>query len=186
MAASVNSPADVLNLALKPLGYKLRVGSLDDGSEAANTALDIYAQTRDATLRTADWGFAEYIAVAAASGGAAPQPWAFEYTYPTDCIRLRNVFYASYLADQNDPLPSRFTEGNSVALGKVIWTKATAARLVYTRQVTNPAQWEPLFVEAFATQLGERLAPVLVGGEGAKFSVARSQILVPLAESVQG
>jgi hypothetical protein len=186
MAASVTSPADVLNLALKPLGYKLRVGSLDDGSDAANAALDIYAQTRDALLRMSDWGFAEYIAVASLSGGAAPAPWLFEYTYPTDCMRLRNVFYASYIADQNDPLPSRYTEGNSVALGKVVWTKATAARLVYTRQVTNPAQWEPLFVEAFATQLGERLGSVLTGGEGGKMAMARSQIIVPLAEGVVG
>ena len=59
MTTSVNSPADVVNLSLGRIGYKLRVGSLYDGSPASKAALDIYGQTRDEQLRLADWGFAQ-------------------------------------------------------------------------------------------------------------------------------
>ena len=45
MVASAKS-ADMVNLALRRVGYKLRVGNLYDGSMAAKMALDVYAQTR--------------------------------------------------------------------------------------------------------------------------------------------
>jgi hypothetical protein len=186
MSMAVTSVEDVLNASLRPIGYRLRIGSIYDGSDAANAALDIYSQTLDATLRVGDWGFAQKIAAATLSGQTAPPPWAFEYTYPTDCIRVRNVFYASYLADQNNPLPSRWDEGNNGLGNKVIWTTATAARFVYTKQVVDMTQWEPLFVEALIGQLGERLAPQLMGGDSAKMAAQRGMTLLAIAEGIDG
>jgi len=59
MAAVITSVADVVNLSLRNIGYKLRVGHLYDGSDAANQCLDIYGQTRDDALRDGDWHFCE-------------------------------------------------------------------------------------------------------------------------------
>lgn len=186
MAASIQSPADVLNVALRQIGYRMRVGSLFDGSEAASQALDIYAQTRDAVLRSANWSFAEKIAAGVLTAPQTPpQPWLFEYTYPTDCMRLRNVFNATYLADQNNPLPVRYTVAGPDN-AKVVWTRVAGPTFVYTRQVTDPTRWEPLFVETLATQLGERLAAVLNIKEGTKMEMERAKLIGSLAESIQG
>src|ERR1019366_9251122 len=93
MAASVSSPADIINVSLRRIGYKLRVASLYDGSKAAKSALDIYAQTRDEILRQNDWTFAErniamvllkqppasgYIPPLIWSTAYPPLPWLFE------------------------------------------------------------------------------------------------------------
>ena len=108
MAANspVQSPADAINVSLRRIGYKLRVASLYDGSKAARSALDIYAQTRDEILRQNDWTFAErnismtmlkqapvggYIPPVTWSTTYPPLPWLFEYAYPTDCLKVRAV-----------------------------------------------------------------------------------------------
>ena len=49
MTASVQSPADAVNIALRKIGYKLRVGSLFEGSLAAKNALDLYFEKLDGT-----------------------------------------------------------------------------------------------------------------------------------------
>jgi hypothetical protein len=185
MPASITSPTDIVNLALRRIGYKLRVGSLYDGSMAAKMALDVYAQTRDALLRSSDWGFAEVIAAAAVSGGAAPAPWAVEYTYPASCIKLRNIFNAAYLADKNNPIPVLWTIADAAA-GKVIWTNATSATLIFTSQITDPTKWEPLFVELLTIKLAERLAPSLAGMEAEKIIMEDEKTTMPLAIGTLG
>lgn len=185
MPASMTSPADIVNLSLSRIGYKLRVANLYDGSAAGKAALDVYAQTRDAVLRASDWGFAEKVAAAVVSADAAGSPWSVSYTYPSDCLKLRNLFNATYTADKNNPLPVLWTIANS-ASGKVIWCNATAATLVYTSQVTNPAQWEPLFVETLAIELGQRLAPVLTKMDAVQLAMEDEKKTAPLAEGTIG
>jgi len=168
MPASVSSPEDCINLALVRIGYKTRVGSVWEGSLASKVALSIYAQTRDAVLREGDWQFAEQITPAALTGNAAPFPWSSEYVYPSNCIKVRNLFQATYAADTNNPSPTLWTVADSGTSAKVIWSKTPNATLVYTAQVTNPANWDPGFVEALVAALGRRLAAVLVNPQVAQ------------------
>lgn len=187
MGASVSSPSDVLNVALRRIGYELRVGHLYDGSKAANHALDIYAQTRDAMLRTSDWGFAEKIAAGSSSGlPSPPAPWTVSYVYPSDCIRLRAIFGPAYLADKTNPLPNRFQIANDSTGTKVIFANLASASLVYTAQITDPSKWEPLFVEMLSVELGKRLAPVLTSAEGIKMMMEEEKFIVPLATETRG
>src|ERR1700682_3544157 len=102
MASSLNSAADIVNAALTHIGWEQRVGSLYDGSAAAQLALNIYGQERDDLLRETNPGFAvRNIAMAllksAPAGGYVqgvtpwnpatnpPVGWLFEYSYPADC-----------------------------------------------------------------------------------------------------
>src|SRR5271156_4279243 len=112
MTASISMPADVVNLMLAKVGFKGRIGSLYDGSVAAKKVLDVYAQTRDATLRAGKWDFSQRLAAGVLSGGAAPFPWTVEYSYPTDCLKLRNLFNAVYSSDTNNPTPVLWIIGN--------------------------------------------------------------------------
>jgi hypothetical protein len=186
MASSVSSPEDIINLALVRIGYKTRVGSIWDGSMAAKKALDAYAQTRDAVLREGDWQFAEQIIVAALTGNAAPFPWGYEYVYPANCIKVRNIFSATYASDTNNPTPTLWTVADNSASEKVVWSNAAGATLVYTAQVTNPANWEPGFVEALVSALGRRLAAVLINPDVAQAAAQDESAMFKNAESEIG
>ena len=125
MPSSVTSPADVLNVTLRRIGYKGRVGNLYDGSLAAKRALDIYGQTRDELLRQNDWGFAErnldmtllkqapkggYIPPTLWTPAYPPLPWLYEYARPGDCLKIRSIKAVPLFLPNMDPQPIVFTE----------------------------------------------------------------------------
>ena len=202
MPASLQSPADVINASLVRIGYKLRLGSLYDGSMAARRALDIYAQTRDEMLRQNDWQFAErnlqltLLKQAPATGYALgwttaypPLPWIFEYEYPTDCLKVRSVKSAPAFVPNFDPQPNIFgleNDNSYTPAAKVILCNVPNAILVYTGQVTDPTTWEADFSESLCAALGRRLAPVLVGLDAAKLGAADEQATMNVAEREQG
>ncbi len=153
MPTSLTDVAGVCNFALARKGYKLRVGSLFDGTSHAKKLLDVYAQTRDALLRAQDWNFAQKIVTASASG-TAPLPWLYQWAYPSDALMIRQAY--SQPADPNNPVPSRWSVGNSGS-AEVVWTVFSPTTLIYTAKITDPSQWEPLFLDALASLLGRNL-----------------------------
>jgi hypothetical protein len=205
MPASVTSPADMINLSLRRIGYKLRVGSLYDGSNAAKTALDIYAQTRDAALVENDWDFAErnitmtLLKSAPVNGYVPPNVWnpatnpppgyLFEYAYPSDSLKVRAVKPVPLFVVNFDPQPNRFFLANDnyfTPTQKVILCDVPNANLVYTGQVTDPTVWEPGFIEALAAALGRRLVPSLMGLNAIQPAAADEQQSLAIASVEQG
>lgn len=205
MVASVSSPADLANVALTRMGYKLRVGSLYDGSLAAKKILDVYAQTRDAMLRSFDWGFAERnVALAllkqAPAGGYVlpgswnpatnpPPPWLFEYAYPGDALKVRSVKPVPIFVPNFDPQPHVFdiaNDNNYSPAQRVILCNVPASVMVYTAQVTDPATWDVGFTNDFAAELAKVLGPALVGIDSTKVSVPEAQQEAVTAQMEQG
>jgi hypothetical protein len=179
--AALTSPADVINNALVRIGYRLRVGSLYDGSLAAKKALDCYAQTRDAKLRDGDWYFAQRSIAAvllktATAGGYVPPNvwnpavnppigWRFSYEWPADCLKVRCLKAVPVLSPNFDPQPIVYSIANDNAYNppaKVILCNVAGANLVYTGQVTDPTTWEPGFGEELCASLGRLLVAALV------------------------
>lgn len=204
MVASVQSPADIVNLSLARIGYQKRIGSLYEGSAAASKALTLYAQTRDELLRQFDWGFAERnvtmtLLKSAPVGGYVPPlywstaypilPWMYEYAYPDDCLKVRSIRSTPMFLFNPDPQAILFTVDNDTAYTpskKVILTNVQNAILVYTGQVTDPTQWEADFVEALAAALGRRLAPALVGVDFTKIEAQDEEMAKNMAEQELG
>lgn len=186
MTVSLQSPEDVVNAALSRIGWKRRVGSLYDGSEASKVALDIYGQTRDEQLRLFDWGFAERdltltLLKTAPVGGYVPPvvwssaypilPWIFEYGYPADCLKLRALRGTPIFIPEFDPKPVEFRIANDNSLmppAKVVLSNLSNAIMVYTGRVTDPTTWEPDFTESLIAALGRRLAPSLANLDAEK------------------
>lgn len=206
MSVVVTRPEDVVNLALRRIGSKIRINSIYEGSRAADVALDIFSQTRDELLRAFDWGFAERnvdlaVLKQAPPGGYLPPattwnptsypalPWAFSYTYPSDCLKVRAVKPAPLFIPNFSPVYWRFSVENDQTYTppqKVILCNVPSAVLTYTGQITNPLDWETDFVEALASALGQRMAPSLTGLEAAKIEAQDAGQQAATAETEQG
>ncbi len=204
MTASVQSPADAVNGALRRIGYKMRVGSLYDGSEASKVALDVYAQTRDELLRQNDWDFAErnlnmsllkqapqggYVPPVVWTTAYPPLPYLFEYAYPADCLKVRAIKPQAIFVMDFDPQPVVYSVANDTAYAppqKVLLCNVESAILTYTGQVTDLATWEADAVETLIAALGRRLVPSLVGLNALKAAAEDEQVSTMVAEREQG
>jgi len=179
MPTSLSSPADLVNDALRRIGYKLRVASLEDGSEASGLALDLYGQTRDTMLRDGDWMFAQRevngtVLKTAPPGGyfdapwdptsAPPIGWQYSFSYPDDALKIRAVRPQPGFPVEMEPLPTLFNVVNDNGYNpprRVIVANIANPVIVYVGRVTAPDTWSVDFTEALCAALARRLAPSL-------------------------
>jgi hypothetical protein len=161
------SVENLLNAALRRIGYATPVGYIYEGSKAGRVALDVYGQTRDDLLKMKDWPFAARDVTLSANGQTPPNPWPYEYSWPSDCLKVRYVQPLALGVMPNlDPRPTLFTDYNDQRTSppsKAILANISPATLVYTAQVTDPATWEPGFTEALIDELARRLVVALEG-----------------------
>lgn len=204
MPSSINSPEDLVNICLARVGFKGRIGSLYEGSAAAKKILDLYSQTRDEFLRSNDPDFAERtismtLLKSAPAGGyfAAPwnpatnpaPPWAFQYVYPADSLKVRSVRPQPLFVQDFDPQPFVFSIENDNTYSpavKAILCNVSNALLVYTAQITDLSTWEADSLEAFAAALGRRLAPTFANMDAVKLEAADEQASTTMADEEQG
>ncbi len=185
------SPVQVANLALRRIGYKTEIGYLYEGTVAARAALQAYGQTRDALLRSRDWPFARQAAAltllkTAPVGGYGitgwtsaypPPPWIYEYGYPSGCLEVRGLLGTPSIMPEFSPRPVLYTVATDPSVGsgeKVVLTNIPNAQAVFTAQIADPTQWEPLFTEAMVEALGRRLAEAL----GANADAVKAQFQI--------
>ena len=157
----------VVNTALELIGNQKAITALNDGSTAAQAATVIYAPVVQMLLRELDPDFARFTKALSLSAAGTPiPPWAHEYLYPTDCLRLRQVRPAVGSYDINDPQPIRSAVAFDViaaANTKVILSNLASALAVYTSSTPVEAQWDAVFAEAVARRLANPLAMALAG-----------------------
>ena len=183
----------LVNQALRRTSYKIEIGYIYEGSQAARMALTLYGQTRDELLRSQDWPFARRVAPltllkTAPVGGYGPTgwtdaypqaPWIYEYAYPDTCLELRSVRPTPIIIPEYDPQPNVFTEANDLTVSptKVVLTNLRNALAVFTGQINDPSQWEPTFTEALVEGLSRRLAE----GLGANTDSVKTQFQIAQA-----
>lgn len=170
MPAGLNS-VDVTNSALEQIASQVQITSLTDGSPAAKAALVVYAPTVQLMLRELDPDFARFTKALTLSAAPTPvPPWAYEYLYPDDMVRLRQVrppgSGSGSLADPNDPVPVRANVAFDIIATvntKVILTNQINALAVYTSSLVTEAQWDSVFADAVIRRLANPLAMALSG-----------------------
>ena len=159
--------AAVVNTALELIGDQKQITALNDGSTAANLATVIYAPVVQMLLRELDPDFARYTHTLSLSAAGTPiPPWAYEYLYPADCLRLRQVRPAVGAYNINDPQPVRSAVAFDIIAAtntKVILSNQVSALAVYTSLTPTEAQWDAVFAEAVSRRLANPLAMGLAG-----------------------
>lgn len=167
--ASPFSAVQIVNTALEQIASQVKITSLDpavDSSTAAKAAAVVYEPTVYLMMRELDPFFARFTAALALSAAVTPvPPWAFEYLYPADCVRVRQVRPPSGF-DVNNPQPVRANIAFDVIATvptKVILTNQAGALAVYTSAAVPEAQWDGVFADAVARRLANPLAMALSG-----------------------
>ena len=183
----------VVNYALELSATQAYITSLTDGSPQANAANIIYAPVVQLLLRELDPDFAMRTAALTLSAAATPiVPWAYEYLYPADMIRLRQVrppgSGTGALADPYDPYPILANVAFDVISGtntKVILSNQVNALAVYTSSTVTEAQWDSAFAESVSRRLANPLAMALSGRpDFAKEILMQAAQMAATAESI--
>ena len=155
------SDTQIANLALLHLGVSKRIGNLQsERSIEADAIRTAYADDRDYCLRDFPWPWA----TAYATLGLVSDPtvavnddWFFAYRYPSNCLFVRRILTAAGRRETN-PAPFRTGRDNQ---GRLIFTDQEDAEVEYTAAVTDPQEFDAVFVSMFAWKLAASCGPSL-------------------------
>lgn len=145
------SAVEIANIGLTLLGSD-RIASIDDEVKAAREIKAIFDTTRDALLAGYDWSFAKTRTTLPALASTPAHGFGLEYQMPSDCLRL--VFIGSHyvgvdLTDyRGSPVEEYTIEGR-----KILTDLGAPLPIVYIKRVTDTAQFQANFVQAFGARL---------------------------------
>ena len=201
----MTGPADICNQALDAIGSPVFIGDIEEGSRESQVCLRHYTPILVRVFRERDWDFAERtvaltVLKTAPKGGYnpftpwstayPPPPWRYEYSYPSDCLKVRCIKQAPIFGAYTvDPMPNVYRVVNDT--NKVILTDVSNALLVYTGLITDPAQWNQNFMDAFVSRLALSLAAAFgkidQGKEAAENKKEQDMVVtVGTADTTQG
>lgn len=140
------SVVDISNKALDKLGQG-PITSLEDGTKSANLCNRNWTIIRDQVLRDHPWNFAVKRSILAADTTAPAWGFTYQFPLPSDCLRLlevRDLSTGEYQVEANQILADE-----------------SALYVRYIRQVTDPNEYDALFVDTVATRLAFELCEAL-------------------------
>lgn len=141
---------DVANMSLGIL-VEAPIDSLDDNTKAGRLLNLHYETTRQSELMKNPWSFAIF-RVELDADDTAPTSDEFRYGYgvPDDALRVLPLTDTGESSGLRIPFKQE---------GGLILTNYSGPRLVrYIGNLTDPADWDPLFVEALAARLAMKIA----------------------------
>lgn len=179
------SDVAICNLALDAAHCRSTISAVGEASAEGQACARHYTPALESLLRAVHWNFARKQVTLSLLKDATltppqsvPQPWLYEYAYPSDCLlaygvlpQMTNPNGQAVQVGWQPPQPqmpvSRFVvaQDNDItgAAVPVILCNVPQAQLVYTTRVTNSNLFDAQFVDAFVDYLGSRLAGPLTG-----------------------
>jgi hypothetical protein len=142
------SAVDICNRALQKLGAD-RITSLIQDTENARACNVAYQIVLDAELRSHPWNFAVKRAQLAADSDTPAFEYSYQYTLPSDFIRLLPP-------DPYSPDVDWVIEGR-----KILTDESAPLEIKYIYRVSDPNQFDTLFVEVLANRLAMELCEQL-------------------------
>lgn len=150
---STVSEVSICNLALSHIGEK-SITSLSDDVKPARECNRLYAITRDMEFRAHNWNFSIKRTNLSEDGTEPDSEYKHRYQVPAECLRILEVLYANSW---------RVEGGNLADAGKLfILTNLSGPIYIrYVAQITDPAVFDVLFVNALAARLAMDLVEPL-------------------------
>jgi hypothetical protein len=144
---AVTSEVQICNNALLRIGAST-ITSLTDGTTISNACNQAYSVARDALLRSHFWNFTLTRTSLAADVTTPAFEFSTQYTLPADFIRIKTIH------NQTSPYKIEQT--------KLLTNQSAPLNIIYIKQVTDVAKFDPLFVEALilliVIKVGNRVA----------------------------
>lgn len=164
---------DICNFALAHLAVGKTISNFDTDRTAEAAACRLfYDQVREELLRSFPWPFAKRFAALAVVEEDPSDSWLFSYRYPTDALRLIDIFSGTRV-DSRATLV-RYHVGRD-GTGKLIYTDQADAILNYIEDIDAP-YFDPDFTSAFSYLLASRIAPLVTGGDQFKLGERSLQL----------
>jgi len=154
----MSSATDICNMALGRLGAK-RINNYADDTDTKEEAIQcrlFYIPTRDALLRSHWWRFARDRDTLSADAGFTADEWDYAYDLPADFLRFIGIW--------DESKSGRKTSYSMVFQGTQILSNETSMKIWYVKKVTDPAEFDPLFVELLSLKLAMKMSMTLGGG----------------------
>lgn len=149
----MSSDVEICNMALGRVGVAHEISSLDEESTEAEQCNRFYAAARDRLLRRYPWQFAQRYYTLELVAEDPNDDWAYSYRYPSTCLRIQKFVLGG--RDRTTRVPWRLAHDDT---GKLIFTDQADAVILMTARVTNTELFDPIFVDAFAWELGADVA----------------------------
>jgi hypothetical protein len=154
-----NSVTSICNQALGVISAK-RINDFDsDTSPRAQWCREFYESDRDALLRSHRWRFA---AARANLSQDTVDPvlgeFDSQFILPSDFMAIRSIFGDNFTATGN-------TRISFAIEGQRILTNESSVPLRYTKRVTDPTEFDSLFVKVLVYTLADDLIGAVAGGD---------------------
>lgn len=143
---------EICNNALLDLGEDA-IMSLGDETKAAGLCNHRWPAVRDAVLRTHPWNCAMAQAELAAGVAAPLWRWEYQYTLPTDFLRIVHV-----VGEDGRAITEWEIQG-----GIILCNEAAPIFISYVRRETDPRKYDALLGETLSARLAATLAYPLSG-----------------------
>ncbi|MBQ1479827.1 MAG: hypothetical protein IIZ30_07305 [Sphingomonas sp.] len=145
----------VANLAASSLGEDDQLRSPDDDTHLSRSVRAVFDVERVAALRDHTWNFAmrRFALPRVANPDFETAPYGYAYRLPAECVRLVEVMGARTGSYQ--------IEGPYILSGV-----AAPLRIRCIVDVAEPAEWDALFVKAFAMRVAWQIADRITGDTG--------------------
>lgn len=156
------SETSIANLALIRVGATKQIANLETERSAEAIAIrTVFDQERDYVLRDFPWPFATAYVELALVDGSSTTPvnydWQYAYRYPSDCLFVRRIMGPN---GRRDPNPPPYRVGRD-SQGRLIYTNEADAEIEFTYSVTEPEEFDSMFVSMLAWKIASVIAPSL-------------------------
>ena len=174
---SATSDTEICNIALTRIGHK-QITALSEGTKAGDLCTLHYARTRNAILRAHPWNFAIRRVTLALDATTPNHEFSYRHALPEGptpprCLKVIRTHWEAegitgaaiytfpgLMGYAPDTIPYRIE-------GRYLYCNETVAKIEYIGEITDPTEYDELFVDLFAQRLAAELAIALTDNQSA-------------------
>jgi hypothetical protein len=159
--------------ALLMLGAQT-ISAIDENTDRARIASNLYDSTRDSLLRSHPWNCAVRRVVLAPDTTAPVTDYDAQFTMPADCLRILQVGEDGYEVDYKSESGKILCSGTSLAL-RYIWKN------------TTESTWDVMLVEAMELSMAAKMAyPITMSASMADLMARKLEMFMKRCRAVDG